>query len=381
LPAPRTSRRATYFVLIPVLLLGGLSARYLADSHLRALSLLLRFSDPHAHGLATSFASHPLTEEISRVQTPHGVMRYRMFTPKDVDDPPSLLLLHGVHHLGMDDPRLIGLARAMSMTGVRIMTPQLEDLTEYYVTPETVDQIGDAATFMAQKYRAKVGVIGVSFAGGLALIAASRPEYAKSMGFVLAVGAHDSMRRVARFFASDTLELPDGKQEHFQSHEYGLLILAYSHLEDFFQPRDLQPAHDSLRQRLWEQPAAAGASQAMSAQGQATMDLLVNHRERMETAMLQEIDRHSKDMDAISPSGKMAGLHVPVYVLHGSGDTIIPASESLWLARDVPRDDLRAVLISPALVHVDMDKKVTFYDEWALVDFMAKVLSAADGLR
>jgi pimeloyl-ACP methyl ester carboxylesterase len=96
---------------------------------------------------------------------------------------------------------------------------------------------------------------------------------------------------------------------------------------------------------------------------------------------LQEIDRHSKDMDAISPSGKMAALHVPVYVLHGSGDTIIPASESLWLARDVPRDDLRAVLISPALVHVDMDKKVTFYDEWALVDFMAKVLDAAGRLQ
>ncbi len=57
------------------------------------------------------------------------------------------------------------------------------------------------------------------------------------MGFVLAVGAHDSMRRVAKFFASNVLELPDGKQEHFQSHEYGLLILAYSHLEDFFQPR------------------------------------------------------------------------------------------------------------------------------------------------
>ena len=76
--------------------------------------------------------------------------------------------------------------------------------------------------------------------------------------------------------------------------------------------------------------------------------------------MLQEIDRHSKEMDAVSPSGKMAGLHVPVYLLHGSGDTIIPASESLWLARDVPHDDLRAVLISPALVHVDMDKKVTF---------------------
>ncbi len=97
--------------------------------------------------------------------------------------------------------------------------------------------------------------------------------------------------------------------------------------------------------------------------------------------MLQEIDRHSKEMDAVSPGGKMSGLHVPVYLLHGAGDSVIPPSESLWLAQDVPHDDLRAVLISPALVHVDMDKKVTFCDEWALVDFMAKVLDAADGLR
>jgi len=39
------------------------------------------------------------------------------------------------------------------------------------------------------------------------------------------------------------------------------------------------------------------------------------------------------------------------------------------------------VLISSALVHVDMDKKVAFSDEWALVHFMAKILDAAKGLR
>jgi len=361
-------------------LLGcGLGARRLADSHLRALSMLVRFSDPQTHGFAGSFATHPVTEEVATAQTPGGPLKYRMFTPKDIAHPPSILLLHGVHHLGIDDPRLINLSRAMAMSGVQIIAPELKDLTEYHVTPETVDVIGNSAVYFSQRSGRRVGVIGLSFAGGLALIAASRPEYADKMGFVLAVGAHDSMTRVANFFASDMLVRPDGSREHFQAHEYGVLILAYSHLEDFFSARDMQPAHDCLRKRLWEQPSIPDCG--LTKQGQTEMDLLVNHREQLEQPMLQMIARHQDEMDAVSPSGKMSALHVPVYLLHGAGDSVIPPSESLWLAQDIPHDDVRAVLISQALVHVDMDKKVTFSDEWALVDFMAKVLSAADGLR
>jgi pimeloyl-ACP methyl ester carboxylesterase len=288
-------------------------------------------------------------------------------------------LLHGVHHLGIDDPRLINLSRAMAMSGVQIIAPQLNDLTEYHVTAETVDDIGNAAAYFSQRSGRRVGVIGLSFAGGLALIAATRPEYANKMGFVLAVGSHDSMSRVAKFFASNLLLRPDGSQEQFQAHEYGVLILAYSHLEDFFAAADVQPAHECLRRHLWEQPA--GPDSGLTKQGQAEMDLLVNHRERLEHAMVQEIDRHRSEMDAVSPSGKMAALHVPVYLLHGAGDSVIPASETLWLAQDIPHDDVRAVLISQALVHVDMDKKLAFSDQWALIHFMAKVLSATDHLQ
>jgi pimeloyl-ACP methyl ester carboxylesterase len=380
LAAPRSSRRATYLILIPVLLLGGFGARRLADSHLRSLSLLVKFSDPQAPGIAGSFANHPIVEELATAQTSRGMVKFRSFTPRDVTHPPSILLLHGVHHLGIDDPRLINLSRAMAMSGVQIIAPELKDLTEYHVSPETVDDIGNDAAYFSQQSGRRVGVIGLSFAGGLALIAASRPEYADKMGFVLAVGSHDSMSRVAKFFASNLEVRPNGSQEHFQAHEYGVLILAYSHLEDCFKPADLPSAHEALRRRLWEQPEIIPPSM-LSQQGRTEMDLLVNHRERLEQAMLNEIARHRKEMDAVSPEGKMSTLHVPVYLLHGAGDNVIPPSESLWLARDVPHDDLRAVLISSALVHVDMDKKVTLSDEWALVHFMAKVLDAADGMR
>ena len=164
------------------------------------------------------------------------------------------------------------------------MRLELKDLTEYHVTPETVDDIGtDAAYFLRRRSGKRVGVIGLSFAGGLALIAASRPEYADHMGFVLAVGSHDSMSRVAKFFASNLLVRPDGTQEHFQAHEYGVLILGLLTSGRFLCNLRMFRVHMKiLRRHLWEQPSPPDTG-LTSAQGQAEMDLLVNHHERLET--------------------------------------------------------------------------------------------------
>jgi pimeloyl-ACP methyl ester carboxylesterase len=102
----------------------------------------------------------------------------------------------------------------------------------------------------------------------------------------------------------------------------------------------------------------------------------------LQAALFQEIQKHSDEMQAVSPHGQISTLRVPVYLLHGTTDTIIPASEALWLAKDVPPQDLKAILISPAMnmIHVDGQHPVTTSDRWALVDFMAQVLNAADRL-
>ena len=86
-------------------------------------------------------------------------------------------------------------------------------------------------------------------------------------------------------------------------------------------------------------------------------------------------------MDAVSPHEHIADLRMPVFLLHGAGDTVIPASETLWLAKDVPPANVRAVLVSQALVHVDMGSKVTWQEQWQLVDFMSQVLEATERLN
>ena len=344
------------------------------------MSLLLRFSDAHAQGLPTRFANHPFKEEDGYALTPHGPLRYRTYTPQDVQNPGGVVLLHGVHHLGIDDPRLWNLARALAGAGVLVMTPELQDLADYRVTARTIDVIGDSAMALSTRMQRKVGVMGLSFAGGLALLAADRKEFGDGIGFVVAIGAHDDMGRVARFFAANVIAKPDGIETPFQAHEYGALVLAYSHLEDFFSAADVPIAREALRQWLWEQPEAMKTAAALSPEGKQELDLLLHHRDQLREALLREITLHKDEMDAVSPHGHLAQLHTPVFLLHGAGDTVIPSSETLWLAKDVPAAELRASLVSAALVHVDMGNKVTWQQQWQLVDFMAQVLDATEKL-
>ncbi len=378
-------RRRWLFWLVLALVLFAAAAlilRFAAGDQLRAMSLLLRFSDPKANGFATSFARQPIKEEPGSAQTPEGPLRFRLYIPQGPNNPPAMLLLHGVHHLGMEEPRLVSFARALAGTGVEVMTPELQDLADYRITPKTINVIGDAAVVLSNETKERVGVMGLSFAGGLALMTAAKPEYAKHIAFVVAVGAHDDMSRVARFYADDTVEKPDGTSAYLQAHEYGVLVLAYSHLDQFFSTRDLPAAQNALRQWLWEEPNnAETTSLSLTPAGRAEFDELVHHEAPVEQQIMAEIKKYRSEMDAVSPHGHLSQLAVPVFLLHGSGDTVIPAAETEWLAKDVPLADLKAELISPALIHVSMEETVTRREKWDLVAFLAQVLHAADHLE
>ena len=70
---------------------------------------------------------------------------------------------------------------------------------------------------------------------------------------------------------------------------------------------------------------------------------------------------------------------MPVYLLHGEGDNIIPSAETAWMAAELPRSDLEAQLISPVLSHLNLDGTGPgTLDRLRLVHFFALVLHSAE---
>ena len=132
----RGSRKLTYVLfLVLFLVLAALVLRQVAETHLRAAAVLTLLNDPNAHGMIADFARRPFTEQSGSALVAEGPMKFRLYIPKGGARNGGIVLLHGVHHLGMDDPRLVdpSVLRALSApVGAR---PSQRDRDDHSLIP------------------------------------------------------------------------------------------------------------------------------------------------------------------------------------------------------------------------------------------------------
>jgi len=306
-------------------------------AHLQALAVLREVAGQPVPWVARELTVPVTTEDFSfPVESPAGTqqVRARLYLPQGRPDAPAMVVFHGVHHLGIDEPRLMGFARAMASCGIRVLTPELPGIKDYHVSQDSVRVIGESAKWFAARTGGPVGVMGLSFSGGLALVAAADPLYHADFKFVFAVGSQDSMGRVAAYYETGRDKRPDGSVEMLPAHEYGPLVLEYEHLEDFVPAQDLGPVRAVLRAHLYEdEKAEAEASLGLNErQKQETLELMDTNLPATRAKIEAMIAKHKDEMPELSPRGRLKGLHTPVYLLHGEADNIIPSAETLWMA-------------------------------------------------
>jgi pimeloyl-ACP methyl ester carboxylesterase len=347
---------------------------------LHSYAVLIRFLNPSASGLFLRWETYPVKTQKIELSLTHGSTRARLYMPIGVAHPPGMVIIHGIHHLGIDEPRLASFARAAAENGFAVLTPEIAALADYRVDEASIATVGESPAWLEQRLgTGPVTIVGVSFAGGLSLLAASDARYAPHIRALLLMGAYDDLARVCRFLATNEAELPDGRREPYKAHDYGASVFVYSHLDQFFSAGDLKVAHRALRDWLWERPQDAQALLAqLSPAGRTTMNLLMARQiGDLREKLLNAIQADQSQLSAISPEGKLGNLRVPVFVLHGSTDDIIPSTESRWLEKEIPGKYLRAALITPAFSHVDPDRGASWQDELRLVTFFADFLRAA----
>src|SRR5881394_1868955 len=149
------------------------------QSHLRAAALLLRVSNPEHKNTLANYSTRPVTEANVTVGALNNSIRGRLYLPQGVSSPPGIVMVVGVHHLGINEPRLVNFARAFAAGGIAVLTPEPPDIADYRITPQAIEVIGRSAQDLSHRLAKKrVGVLGFSFSGGLALLAAADPKFA-----------------------------------------------------------------------------------------------------------------------------------------------------------------------------------------------------------
>lgn len=363
----------TFAILVALLAPSGLR-------HARAVGLLVRFAKPAASGVAGSIGRHDVYATDLTFAAPRGQVPGRMYLPVGVARPPGLVIVHGVHRLGLEEPRLTSFSRAVASAGIAVLTPEISELAGFRIAPEAIGTIGAAAHDLHLRLGGRVGVLGLSFAGGLSIMAACDEAWSKDMSFVVSVGGHDDLGRVLRFFATNEIELPDGSSRHLAAHDYGPLVVVYGSIERFFPPQDVVVAREALKFWLWEQfDVAKDKARGLSPRSREKMQALFDHRlETIRPELEAEIERQRSHFPEVSPSSCIDRVHLPIFLLHGEGDVVIPASETLWAAQHAPPPWLQESLVSRAVSHVELQGEPGVMDMGKLIHFMARMLEATE---
>jgi len=362
-----------FILLLPILFWPKTRA------YLQAMAILDQLNGKPLPRLLQPVAAMPVTTRTLTVPSSAGIVQARLYRPIAAPNVPGLVLIPGIHYLGMDEPRLVAFARSISACGLRVLTPELPDSRDYRIQPSDVQAIGDSVQWLQNTTGRPVGLMGLSFSGGLALMAAAKPPFSNEISFVFSVGAHDDLLRVATFYATEADPLPDGDVERTTPNNYGPWVLEYEHLEDFVPQADVAAIRPVLRARLYENLAFEKQLLSnLTAIQKSEYEKLLDPKQQ-DAALFASDKKHAAEMAAVSPAGHLAGLHVPVYLLHGRGDTLIPFAEAEWLAEDLPHGTLKDMLISPLIAHVSTNTaKPSVWAEWRLLHLLAQVMEHAE---
>jgi len=326
------------------------------------------------------------------VPTRYGAIPARVYRP-DHGAGPTLAVFPGVHGGGVDEPRLVALSQRIAAAGATVLAVPLPDLRRYHITPQSTDMIEDVTVWLASQRdlapRGRVGVVGVSFAGGLALVAAGRPSLAGLLTGVFALGAHADLPRVIGYLCRD----PGAPKTLAPPHDYGVALMLRESLPmvvppdqvaalnaavlTFLDASSAESTNPDEAARLFAE--ARAAEQALPEPARA---LLHDVNQRRTTELGPRLAPFAEQIGgdaALSPT-RSSATRVPVFLLHGAGDNVIPASESLALERYLSaagnaRVDL---LVTPLVTHADAAASARAGDLWNLVRFWTRLWACFD---
>ena len=380
--------------LIALFLIGGLG--YISLPYLRATALLIRVSK--MTGTAGSFASafsYPVTKETPHtVPTREGNVPAQFYRPSTNARGRTLLLIPGIHSMGINEPRLAALAQDLAAGGYLVMTLALPDLMAYSITVKSPDVIEDAVAWMAKQPElaadGKVGIVGISFAGGLSTSAAGRPSIKDKVAFVLSFGGHADMPRVMNYLATGK-ELPAPGAVTHPPHDYGVAVILYRLAEYGVVPADqVAQLREGVRTFLLASQLTLVNMDQANATFQKARDMATTMPEPSRTYMTYVNDRAvnklgpvlvpflqqlGSDDPGLSPQ-RATPPTAPVFLLHGDEDTVIPPAESVILGETLRSKGANVrVLLSHIITHAELDRAGDTYEAWKLIAFWADLLN------
>lgn len=274
-----------------------------------------------------------------------------------VDDGRAILIVPGATPQGVEDSRVNDVARSLARSGRTVFIPELELYRERFAL-EDLERIVAAVGGLAERSNQPVTIVGFSYGGSLALVAAADPRMEGRLSRVATLGAYYDLVGVIQAVTTGGSLIGD-RFIPWEGHPIAKELLA---------ARTAQLLPEEERESLMEALEGRADPEDLAPSARSIYDLLVNKDPR-QTALL--VDRlppaFLRVITEFSPSAFADRIDVPVMAMHSTDDPLVPYAELARLEAGMPQAETSTVHL---LRHVDFEP--TSAADWrdALPDFV-----------
>lgn len=315
----------------------------------------------YAHGWTSGCA---VTARETWIDRDGSTVPATLLTPNDhTGRLPGWIAVGGVSRMGRHHPQLVRFSKALAASGSVVIVPEVPEWRELTVTPAVIGPTLRGA-LKALRARPEVrperfGAIGFSFgAPGLA-IAASNDELARDIAGIVLFGGYYSLGRTLECMMTGRHDW-EGVDYDLDPDPYGRWVVASNHLlgvpgcEDAADVADalrtLATAASGERVSAWDphhDKMIRGLRAALPAARRSLFDHFATPSDgerppREESSALAEaLTEACKRRDPLlEPADSLKDTAVPVQVIHGHSDRLVPFTEAYRLSHSV-QDGLR----------------------------------------
>jgi len=291
---------------------------------------------------------------------------------------PAWVVLHGITRPGRTHAQLVRFTRAMASTGSAVLVPEVPEWRELDLAPDrtgpTIRSAMDLLLARPDIRGDRFGLMGFSFGAPQALAAAGDPNIARHLKGVVGFGGYCDLERTLVFQFTGRHEWK-GEVFHTRPDPYGRWIAGANYLTaipDHEHMSDVAEALCTLAAGAGDRGVVAWDPSFDEDKVALRQELPSGHREIFDLfappsnaepdpepaeAMAHALAVAARRVDPqVEPLPRLDGVRVPVHLLHGRYDRLIPFSEVLRLEQALPAAAPSRATITTLFAHSSQDR-------------------------
>lgn len=261
------------------------------------------------------------------------------------------MVIHGMNSSGINDPRIIHLAKSISLLGYNVIIPEIPEIQGFLINQNTLKSLDDFFDiFKSNSFYQNISLFSISFSGGMSLIPISNYKNRNLFKSIFCIGAYSDFETCIPYTLNN-FEL-DSYAGYIFLYNYIDVVNKNEKIKNYFYDNII---YHSIKNQKYLKIKNNLSKHESYFCNKIEKDL--NFRIEISKEIIKKKKELIKKLSPINYAQNI-NLDSGVFLLHGNNDKIISKEQSIDIYKKINNDKKCKLLTTDLINHVSSSYKL-----------------------